>query len=534
MPATEPTIEEINRRLCERRLPDFIREAWHVIEPGNEYLHNWHIDCICDYLQAVDAGQITRLLINMPPRYMKSICVSVMWPVWSWIRRPQSRWLFASYSQDLSTQHSVDRRTIIQSEWYQDRWRDCFQLTSDQNVKTEYRNNFEGRMFATGFGGAATGKGGDRIIIDDPHDPNGADSEIQRETALTTFRRKLSTRLNNKKTGAIVVVMQRLNEKDVSSLCMEEGYTHLCLPCEDSPGKTIVGPSGNKYHRDDSGLLWPSREGEKQIAQAKIQLGPYGYAGQYQQRPAPLGGGRFKEAWFRYFEQADGFYKLYKPDGSFKAVKVSDCDRFPIMDPAGTDKEQNKKACYTCIGFFDITPDHDLLWFDNYREQVETPEAADAAIRLSRHHDCPWIGVEKDGIGLGLVQNIRRKGVTVRAIKARGSKEARSETAEIRMSAGMIYFLKDAPWLFALKNELLQFPNGEFKDQVDVLAHASIWVQKTRGAPQTTEDAEYVQAVDARDRQAAEDEANAPAPEPVYARDVNPNAAFAGWGDDDD
>lgn len=482
-------LDRTDRILAEASLSDFIKQAWHVIEPGTEYLHNWHTDAICEFLQGVDDGQITRLLINMPPRMMKSIAVSVMWPVWSWLRKPESRWMFASYAGNLSTQHSVDRRTIIQSDWYQERWADKYQLTSDQNVKTEYQNNRQGRMFATSFKGVATGKGGNRLVFDDPQDPTGVESDTQRETSTNTFRRKLSTRLNNKKVDAIVVVSQRLGEKDISAVCIEQEYTHLNLPAEDTPGKVISAPSGKTFTRDISGLLWPEREGPKEIAQAKIQLGPWGYAGQYQQAPAPQGGGRFKSAWFHYYTRTPGNeYRLTRGSKTWQ-VKDDDCWRFAVMDPAGTDPEQNKKACYTAILVWAVAPSGDMILLHVFREQIETPEVADAAVRICRQWELEWIGIEKDGIGLGVVQHVRRKGIAVRAIKARGSKEARSDVAEIQMSAGMIHFPAGAPFLFELEKELLSFPASEFKDQADALAHSARVVQQRMGAPTNTEDA---------------------------------------------
>ena len=489
---------------AETKLASFIRQAWHVIEPGTEYLHNWHIDAICEFLQAVDAGQVTRLLINCPPRYMKSIAVSVMWPAWSWIAKPMSRWMFASYAGNLSTQHSVDRRTVIQSDWYQSRWADKYQLTSDQNVKTEYQNDKQGRMFATSFKGVATGKGGNRLVFDDPQDPTGVESDTQRETSTNTFRRKLSTRLNNKKVDAIVVVSQRLGEKDISGVCIEQGYTHLNLSAEDSPGKVISAPSGKEFVRDASGLLWPEREGPKEIAQAKVQLGPYGYAGQYQQSPTPYGGGRFKSAWFRYYTRTEDGYRLTRGSNSW-TVKDDDCYRFAIMDPAGTDPKQNKKACYTVLLVWAIAPSGDMILLHVYREQVETPEVADAAVRVCRQWEVEWIGIEKDGIGLGVVQHVRRKGIAVRAIKARGSKEARSDVAEIQMSAGMIHFPREAPFLFELEKELLAFPAGEFLDQADALAHSARMVQRTHGPPTNTEDSSHEAAVEVRDKLADKD-----------------------------
>src|SRR6202022_768754 len=160
----------------------YIRPAWPVIEPSTVYLENWHIDLIAEYLEAVTAGQIKRLLINMPPRYAKSTCVSIMWPTWVWAREafpgkphnpvlegPGTRWIFASYADELRTKHSLDRRKMLQSDWYRARWPKPSELTSNQNVKTLFSNSSSGVMLATTMLGAGTGLGGSYIIIDDPH-----------------------------------------------------------------------------------------------------------------------------------------------------------------------------------------------------------------------------------------------------------------------------------------------------------------------------------------------------------------------------
>jgi hypothetical protein len=283
----------------EGSLPEFVRAAWPVLEPETPYLSNWHIDAVSEHLEAVTAGQITRLLVNMPPRYGKSNLITIMWPVWEWIRRPETRWLFASYSGSLSVKHSVDRRAIIRSDWYQERWGHRVKIADDANLKTEFMNTRRGVMVATSVGGGATGRGGDRVVVDDPHNPLQAESDVQRRSAVTFFDRTLSNRLNDKRKGAIVVVMQRLHEEDVSGRCLELGYTHLKLPAE-AKGRTVVAfPSGREVVREDGELLWPEREGPKEIADAKAAMGSYAYAGQYDQEPSPPGGGLFRREWFR-------------------------------------------------------------------------------------------------------------------------------------------------------------------------------------------------------------------------------------------
>jgi hypothetical protein len=185
----------------------YIRHAWHVVEPSTVYLENWHIDLIADYLQAVTAGQIKRLLINMPPRYAKSTCVSIMWPTWVWAREarlgqphnpvlegPGTRWIFASYADELRTKHSLDRRKMLQSDWYRQRWPKPAELTSDQNVKTLFSNSSSGVMLATTMSGAATGVGGSYIIIDDPHKTKEESISTEIQSQVRSYGDTFSTR----------------------------------------------------------------------------------------------------------------------------------------------------------------------------------------------------------------------------------------------------------------------------------------------------------------------------------------------------
>jgi Uncharacterized protein conserved in bacteria len=279
----------VRQELAERKLADFIRQAWHVIEPATPYLHNWHIDLICEYLEAVSAGQITRLIINIPPRYMKSIAVSVMWPVWEWIRHPETRWIFASYSQSLSTKHSVDRRTIIQSDWYQSRWGDRFKLVEDHNLKTEFLNDKRGHMIATSVGGTSTGKGGNRLVVDDPLNPKEAASDVLRERANTWFDQTFYSRLDDKKTGAIVVIMQRLHEKDLTGHLLEQGgeWEHLCLPAIAEDRQVIHFPmSGRTWCGSLGTFCGPSVRDRKRLRPPSWRSGPTASRGSTSSGPA--------------------------------------------------------------------------------------------------------------------------------------------------------------------------------------------------------------------------------------------------------
>jgi hypothetical protein len=245
------------RRLCEKSLLNYVRDGWSVLEPTVPFLMNWHHELLAEYLEAITAGQIRRLIINVPPRYTKSRFVSVFWPTWCWARRqqeklspddiltgPGSRWIFASYADALSSEHSRDRRTVMESPWYRARWGDRVAFSKDQNRKTNFQNLTRGAMFAVSLAGAAgLGAGGDAIVIDDPHNTKEAESDADRKAGIETFRSTLSTRHNNKKLGVIVVIMQRLNELDLAGYLLElGGWEHLRIEGEFEERKVYIFP----------------------------------------------------------------------------------------------------------------------------------------------------------------------------------------------------------------------------------------------------------------------------------------------------
>jgi hypothetical protein len=175
--------DELVTRLARERLEPFLELVWPILQPDTPYQSNWHIGLTCEYLEAVTMGQIRRLVINMPPRYGKSLMTSVIWPVWEWIRHPSRRWMFVSHSETLAVLHSLDRRRLIQDDWFRQRFR-TVRLAADQRTKTEFHNTRRGSMLATSMGGSMTGKGGDRLVIDDPHSAEQAESDLQRQHAL--------------------------------------------------------------------------------------------------------------------------------------------------------------------------------------------------------------------------------------------------------------------------------------------------------------------------------------------------------------
>jgi len=215
----------------EPSLYEFVRQAWHVLEPSTEYVDGWHIRTMCEHLEAVSDGRIRDLLINVPPRHMKSLTASVFWPCWVWTKNPERRWLYCSYAQRLATRDSLKCRRLITSPWYQRNWGHVFRLMGDQNEKARFENDRTGYRLATSVHGSNTGEGADIIVCDDPHNIRERESEVKREAVLMWWDEVMSTRLNNPQTGARVIVMQRLHERDLSGHVIEKGgWDHLCLP----------------------------------------------------------------------------------------------------------------------------------------------------------------------------------------------------------------------------------------------------------------------------------------------------------------
>ena len=282
-------------------LSAYMREAWHVLEPHASFSPNWHLDAIAEHLTAVTRGEIRDLIMNIPPRCTKSLSVSVLWMTWEWTRMPWTQWMFSTYVDRLAIRDSVKCRRLIQSPWYQERWGHRFQLAGDQNAKTRFDNNRGGYRITSSVAGSITGEGANRLVLDDPHDPQGAESPQQRETTLRWIDETWSTRRNNPMTDARVVMMQRLHQQDATGhiLANQEGWDHLMLPMRFDPKRRCVTSIGWSDPRSVEGeLLHPARFPEEVVRQIEKSLGPYGVAGQMQQEPTARSGGQFERAWF--------------------------------------------------------------------------------------------------------------------------------------------------------------------------------------------------------------------------------------------
>ncbi len=447
------------KRWARRSLRAFVEQAWPMLEPTTPFLPNWHIDLICEYLEAVTAGDVKQLVINIPPRYMKSLLVSVMWPVWEWLQSPESRWVFVSHSERLAVQFSLDRRELLLAPWYRSLCGDRVRLMHDQNEKTEYRNTHRGRMVATSIGGTVTGKGGNRIVVDDPHTPLAVESDAVRARVIEYFLRTLSTRLDDKQRGATVLVMQRLHAQDLTAVCLDLGYTHLCLPAEAERRTIIDFPRSERIVTREMGdLLWPAREGPGEIAQRRIELGAYAFSGQYQQTPSPRTGGMFKRNWWRFYDELPG--DLEEIGQSWDLAMKGGADHDFVVGLVAGRRGAN------------------IYVVDRHKAQEHVSETLRSIRRVYRQYPkTRTILVEDSANGPAVVDLLRDEIRGIIPVKPQGGKIERAAACAPTVEAGNVYLprataqngrrIPGRVWVDDFIEQLAAFPMGAHDDDVD-------------------------------------------------------------------
>lgn len=447
----------IEREACRRSLATFIRRAWAVLEPGQPYVHGWHVDAMAEHLEAVTAGQIRRLLINIPPGTMKSMMTSVFWPAWEWGPKGMAhiRFIGASHEEGLATRDNLRMRRLVQSEWFQSLW--PLALTGDQNQKTYFENDATGWRQSCPVS-SMTGRRGDRVAWDDPHSVEDSHSAAKLESANRVFRETLPTRLNNPESSAIIIVMQRLSVKDISGEILrgELGYEHLCLPME-WEGPRPATCIGFVDPRQEVGeLLFPARFPRSVVDRDKRIMGEYAVAGQFQQRPAPGTGGEFKPD---LIEIVDAI-----PAGVIQWERGWDLG---ATDGAGD---------YTAGVKIGALSDGRYIIADVKREQFGTTKR-DHLIKATASAD--GMDVEQSlpqdpgqaGKGQVAAFVAMLAGHIVHTSPETGDKVVRARPLASQVNAGNVLMLR-APWNDAFTDELRLFPNGLHDDQVDAAARA--------------------------------------------------------------
>lgn len=466
-------------------LRDYIRQAWPIVEPKRRYLHNWHIDAIADHLTAVTNNEIHWLIINVPPRHMKSLSVCVFWPTWEWTFAPWTRWLFASYGLGLSVRDSLKCRRLIQSNWYQEQWGKSFKLTSDQNQKIRFENDKTGYRIATSVDGMGTGEGGDRIVVDDPVKASDAYSEPIRTAANDWWDGSMSTRGNDPETASWVVIAQRLHEQDLPGHLLEEmeaggeRYELLILPAEYVP-KVYVTAIGWQDPRTEPGeLLWKDRFSAEEIAKLKRKLGARDAGAQLQQDPSPAEGDIFKRFWWRFWKPA-GIdlppVRVQLEDGSTHECVLVDLPEFFDEQIQSWDMTFNDvKTSAFVVGQVWARLLADLFLMDQHREKMDVTKTIKAVERMS----VAWPQahtklVENKANGPAVVQMLRHKLAGLVEVNPEGGKISRANAAAPFVESGNVYLPHPhiAPWVGDFIEEHAKFPNSDYADQVDTETQA--------------------------------------------------------------
>lgn len=483
---------ELDRLEYEESLITFAKSAWRYVEP-KPFVDGWHLEAIAEHLQAVTYGQIDRLLINIPPRLTKSLLVSVIWPAWVWAQRkdargnyasvlagPATQFLTTSYASALSIRDNVRCRRLISSPWYQRYWGQRFQPSGDQNAKQKFDNDQGGYRLATSIGSMLTGEGGDIIVVDDPHNTVEIESEAIIESTTMWWNESLSTRLNDPDKGAFVVIMQRLSEGDISGHILEHeaaDWVHLCLPMEYEPRLHCTTRLPWSDPRTVEGeLLAPDRYTPRALATLKKKLGPFGTAGQLQQRPVPRGGGILKSDWWNTWppqgEQftADGrpLKKLLFPE---MAMIIAS------LDTAMTEKEVNDDCAMTVWGIWYNSYDMpQVMLMEAWAEKLEFHTLITKTVNTCRKRKVDRLLVEAKNNGYSVVQEIRRlmmgKGdFSVHAEPVKGDKVARAHSIVALFSGGLVW-APERDWAQKAIEQCASFPKGQHDDLVDSVTQA--------------------------------------------------------------
>jgi predicted phage terminase large subunit-like protein len=442
----------------------FLHMTFLTVSPGDDFQDNWHLGVVAHQLERIRTGERNRLIINVPPRSLKSIAVSVAWVAWRLGHDPALRFVCCSYSAELALKHARDCRAVMQSDWYRRAFPNTV-LSKERNAEHDFQTTARGGRFSTSVGGTLTGRGGDHIIVDDPIKPEDAASESARKAAIQWFGSTLLSRLNDKAAGSIVLVMQRLHEDDLAGHLLEAGgWEHLCLPAIAETDEEIPIGDGALVHRRVGDLLHESREGREVLDALRASMGSAAFSAQYQQAPIPAGGALVQLHWLGRYDRP--------PERGPRDRIVLSCDC------ASKDGVLNDySVCITAL-----VQKTKVYLLDVTRERLNFPDLVKLVTRLANRHDHPKVLLVEDAAsGTQLIQYLRReqpRGVPLPiAQRPDGDKVTRMSRASARIEAGELLLPNEAPWLADFERELLGFPNARHDDQVDALSQLLNWSQ---------------------------------------------------------
>lgn len=436
----------------------FLRRVMASVAPSTPYQHNWHVDAISSYLTAYERGEVRRLIINLPPRMLKSTIVSVAWPAWLLGHDPARRILAASYAQSLALKHSADCRAVMEAQWYQ-RIFPRSGIADGENTRGRFATIRRGYRRAVSVGGAVIGDGGNYLIIDDPLNALAAHSHNQREAVNQWFEHSWATRLDDKQRGVMVLVMQRLHAEDLSGYLLSKGgWEHLCLPAI-APTVMQVKAPGYMRVRQEGEALFTAREPLTVLEQLKADVGAANFAAQYQQVPIKRAGAMVKPEWFtRYSERPEGTV-TQSWDTGFKAGAANDAS--------------------ACATFLTHEGKHYLI--DMLVLRQEYPALKRSIVNHAARFKPDVILIEDKASGQSLLQDLKRETeLPLMGVQPSGDKLARLMRVTPLMEAGKLVLPAYAAWLADFELEFFTFPDGAHDDQVDAVSQYLNWLRTRR------------------------------------------------------
>ena len=456
------------RVLYSRSFKEFVKAAWQIVDPA-PFVDNWHIDAIVEHLEAVDRGDIHRLLINVPPGTAKSMLVSVLYPAWLWTKAPETAIISTGHSHTFATRDTMKSRRLIMSDWYQSHW--SLPLLDDQNQKTSYANDKFGFREAKAMTGA-TGARANLFIVDDPHSVDGGKSDIERANTVDTFLTALPTRLNDLENDGVIVVMQRLHEDDVSGAILDRpdmDFEHLCIPMEYDGKRSSTSIGWSDPRKIDGELLFPKKFTAAALIRMKASMGPFVYAGQFQQSPAPKDDGFFKASWFHRFN----------PDEKPKHLNY-----YMTSDHAPAGKESSD---YNVFRMWGVDGEGHLWLVDSFRRKCELHDALGVTIKDGKttlqstgalpmikrwkpmswfpESDNTWHAVKSFAESFMLATDTFCH-IEPLAMHGAGDKPNKAGPYRAMASMGMVHLPVGSIGDDAI-DEYVRFPAGKYDDQVD-------------------------------------------------------------------
>ena len=453
--------------LLKTNLSAFIQRSIETLAAAENYQHNWHIDAMAWHLEQTRIGAITRLLITVPPRYLKSISASVCFPAFVLGHNPAAGFVCVSYSAELAAKLARDSRRIMESDWYR-RIFPATRLSSEKNAEMDFMTTAQGYRYSSSMGGPITGRGGKYIVLDDPLNATDAMSDAHRTRVNEIFDRTLYSRQNDKRNDRIIIVGQRLHVDDLigCALRKEEKWMHLNLPAIANTDEQIPIGRNRVHHRQIEDVLHPEREPRETLATIKAALGLFDYSAQYLQLPIPEEGEIIKWEWFPTYDEVPARQRG---------------DR--IIQSWDTALTDGRTSDYS-VGLTFLVRGNSYYLLDNLREKLRYPDLRRRIYENWQIWGAHSIIIEDRGSGTSLIQELRGDSFPgfpkPIAFKPEGDKLTRIHAQSAKIEARHVYLPANAIWLPEFRSELLQFPRGRYDDQVDALSQFLNWIERRR------------------------------------------------------